>query len=98
MWRQNQVNGVRSLWSHFRQIFPKVGGASTLVWEAVSVLNGAHLSPSGRLGNLVRKYHQSVSSAASTLTTTTASGEASNARNKEVHRVHTCMYQWTIST
>jgi len=49
----------------------------------VSVLNGAHLSPSGRLGNLVRKYHQSVSSAASTLTTTTASGEASNARNKE---------------
>jgi len=54
----------------------------------VSVLHGAHLSPSGRLGNLVRKYHQSVSSAGSTLTTTTASGEASNARNKEVHRVH----------
>ena len=61
-------------------LFLKVNGAGALVWEAVSVLNGAHLSPSGRLGNLVRKYHQNVTSAANTTTTTVeASGK------QEVH-------------
>ena len=54
-------------------LFLKVNGAGALVWEAVSVLNGAHLSPSGRLGNLVRKYHQNVTSAANTTTTVEAS-------------------------
>ena len=49
----------------------QVGTAGGLLWEAVSVLNGAHLSPSGRLGNLVRQYHKAVSS-------TSAEGETPN--------------------
>ena len=35
-------------------LFSQVG-ANALLSEALTILNGAHLSPSGRLGNMVRK-------------------------------------------
>ena len=38
--------------------------------EAVSLLNGAHLNSSGRLGNLLRRYHHSLSTTTNTTTHT----------------------------
>lgn len=36
-------------------------GANGLLSEALAFLNGAHLSPNGRLGNMVRRCHQAAS-------------------------------------
>lgn len=47
-----------------------VGGGLGLVSEAVSLLNGAHLNSSGRLGNLLRRYHHSLSTTTNTTTHT----------------------------
>ena len=40
---------------------------SGLVSEAVSFLNGAHLNPRGQLSSLFRRYHQTLSTASSTI-------------------------------
>lgn len=56
----------------------QVGGMG-LVSEALSVLNGAHLNSSGRLGNLLRRYHHSLSVARDT---------TSSVSDVEVHIVH----------
>ena len=41
--------------------------SSTLLSEAVSFLNGAHLNPRGQLSNLFRRYHQTLSTVSSTV-------------------------------
>ncbi|XP_064397881.1 uncharacterized protein LOC135344579 [Halichondria panicea] len=43
-----------------------ISGLGVLLSEAVSVLNGAHLNPAGRLGSFFRRYHHVVATATET--------------------------------
>ena len=65
----------------------QVGGMG-LVSEALSVLNGAHLNSSGRLGNLLRRYHHSLS---------TAREATASVSDVEVHGVHSVVYLSPLS-
>ena len=66
----------------------QVGGMG-LVSEALSVLNGAHLNSSGRLGNLLRRYHHSLS---------TARDATSAISDVEVQVVHSVVPVTTLSS